>query len=279
MMEIFLFAVSGIHVIYYAVLVLFTDFTWMTQLYWPVSAVIFVLIAQLLRIDRMRKQKHRRCMPMVLRTVICTSCGLYFLLIGVFTVLIFSQGFYENPEDADYLIFIENGDVETTLTESDYNALACTIDYMTRHEDTSVVLAGCSRFRDLEVNENEIQDLMKKYLIDQGIGEDRIITEEISNNLRQNIMYSYAYILMDWYGDDADREAEPAVGIVAEAASVFRYRMIVRNLGDVSRHMKIISFHEPVLVWPARIVEEVQLIVKFHLINQFEYTPSSTPDL
>ena len=278
-MELFLFVVSGIHVIYYAVLVLFTDATWMTQLYWPVSAAVFALIAQLLRIDRKRKQKRRRCMPLELRTVICTSCGLYFLLIGVFTVLIFSRGFSENPEDADYLIFIENGDVETSLTESDYNALSCTIDYMTRHENTSVVLAGCSRFRDLEVDENELQDLMKKYLTDQGISEDRIITEEISNNLRQNIMYSYAYILMDWYGDDAEREAEPTVGIVAEAASVFRYWMIVRNLGDVSRHMKIVSFHEPVLGWPARIVEEVQLIVRYHLINQFEYTPSERSGL
>lgn len=278
-MEIFLFAVSGIHVIYYAVLVFFTDATWMTQLYWPVSAVIFVLIALFLRIDRKRKQKHVRGMSLELRTVICTSCGLYFLLMGIFTVLIFSQGFFDNPEDADYLIFIENGDVETSLTESDYNALSCTIDYMTRHENTSVVLAGCSRFRDLEVDENELQDLMKEYLIDQGISSDRIITEEISNNLRQNIMYSYAYILMDWYGDDSDREAEPMVGIVAEAASVFRYRMIVKNLGDVSRHLKIVSFHEPVLVWPARIVEEVQLIIKYHLINQFEYTPSSRPEI
>lgn len=278
-MEIFLFAVSGIHVIYYAVLVLFTDATWMTQLYWPVGAAVFMLIALILRVDRKRRQKHVRCMPLELRTVICTSCGLYFLLIGVFTVLIFSQGFSSNPEDADYLIFIENGDVETSLTESDYNALSCTIDYMTRHQNTSVVLAGCSRFRDLAVDENEIQDLMKKYLINHGIQSDRIITEEISNNLRQNIMYSYAYILMDWYGDDSAREAEPTVGIVAEAASVFRYRMIVRNLGDVSRHMEMISFHEPVLVWPARIVEEAQLIIKYHLINQFEYTPTGRPGL
>ena len=53
-MELFLFVVSGIHVIYYAVLVLFTDATWMTQLYWPVSAAVFALIAQILRIDRKR---------------------------------------------------------------------------------------------------------------------------------------------------------------------------------------------------------------------------------
>lgn len=270
-MELFLFAVSGISAVYYVILILFTDAAWMTQLYWPVSTVVFALIALFLWIDRKRKQEHKRCLSLELRTIICTSCGLYFLIIGIFCVLIFFRYDSCSQEDVDYLIFIENGDVEVSLTESDYNALDCTIEYMKNHEDTSVVLAGCSRFRDLEVDENELRDLMKRYLTDHGIDEDRILTEEISNNLRQNITYSYAYILMDWYGKDAERETEPTVGVVAESVSVFRYEIIISNLGNISSHMKMISFREPVLDWPARIVEEIQLIIKYHLINQFEY--------
>lgn len=273
-MELFLFVVSGFNMIYYVILVIFSDAAWMTQMYWPVSAIVFMLTGMILKSDRKRRQEHRRCMSLELRTAICTSCGLYFLLIVFFTAMIFSQAFSDTPVDVDYLIFIENGDVETTLTESDYNALHCTVAYMKDHEDTSVVLAGCSRFRDAQVDESGLQDMMKNYLIEQGISRDRIITEEISSNLRQNITYSYAYILVDWYGKDAERIAEPMVGVVAESVSVWRYRMIIGNLGNVSRHLEIISYHEPVLTWPARIMEEIRLIIRYHLINQFEYNPS-----
>ncbi len=269
-MELFLFAVSGISMVYYVILVVFTDAAWMTQLYWPASAAILTLIGLVLRVDRKRKQEHKRCLPLELRTMLSASCGLYFLIIVLFTVMILFSGYSDGPEDVDYLIFIENGDVEAALTESDFEALDCTIGYMTEHEETSVVLAGCSRFRDMEVDENELRDLMKSYLTSHGIGEKRIITEEISNNLRQNIMYSYAYILVDWYGKDSDRELEPEVGVITSAASVFRYEMIINNLGSVSRHMNIISYREPVLAWPARIVEELRLTVQYHLINQFD---------
>lgn len=267
-MEIVLFVVSGVSMIYYAVLVIFTDATLFTQLYWPASSLVFVLIAVILHIDRRRKQEHKRCLSLELRTFICTSCGLYFVMIGIFSVLILFQAFSENSENIDYLIFIENGDVESSLTQEDYNSLNCTIEYMTKHENVSVVLAGCSRYRDLEVNEAELQDLMRNYLLQHGISKERIITEEISNNLRQNIIYSYSYILMDWYGRNADRDVEPTVGIVAEPTSIFRYQMILDNL---NQNMEILSFQESILYWPARIVEETQLILEYHLINQFEW--------
>ena len=82
MMELFLFAVSGFNMVYYVILVIFTDAAWMTQIYWPVSAVVFTLLGLILKADRKRKQEHRRCMSLELRTVICTSCGLYFLMVG-----------------------------------------------------------------------------------------------------------------------------------------------------------------------------------------------------
>lgn len=270
-MEIMLFVVSGISMVYYVVLVVFTDFTWMTQLYWPVSALLFALIAVVLHTDKRRRQEHRRCMPLEMRTFICTSCGLYFVIIGVFALLILSRTFSENPEDLNYLIFIEGGDVKTTLTQKDYNALNCTIDYMTRHEDVSVVLAGCNRYRDMDADEMELRDLMRNYLLEQGIREERIIVEEISNNLKQNIIYSNAYILMDWYRKNAEQQEDPIVGIVVEPASIFRYQMILDDLGSQKRNLEIVSFQEPVLIWPARIVEEVQQIVEYHLINQFEW--------
>ncbi|MDO5409227.1 MAG: ElyC/SanA/YdcF family protein [Lachnospiraceae bacterium] len=267
-MEIILFAVSGFNILYYAVLVIFADVFWELQLYWPVSALILALIGLFLRIDRKNRQQHKRCVSLEVRTAICTSLGLYFLLIGIFIVLILSSSFSKNQENINYLIVIENGDVEASLTEYDYETLDCTGEYMSRHKDVKVILAGCSRFRDLEGDEAKLQNLMKIYLQKKGVEESRIITEEISNNLRQNIMYSYAYILMDWYQEDADRENDPVVGIVSDTSSIFRYEMIVNSL---KRDMKVLSFRESGLLWPSRLVEEMRLILKYHLINQIEY--------
>ena len=267
-MEIVLYVISGVNAIYYAALIIFTDAAWNTQLYWPVSSLVFAGIAVLLRIDRKRKREYKKCLPLELRTFICTSCALYCVILVIFSVLILSRSFSENPQDLDYLILIENGDVESALTQEDYNALNCTMEYMTEHEDVSVVLAGCSRYRDLSVNETELQDMMKNYLLQHGISEKRIITEEISSNLKQNIIYSYSYILMDWYGKSTDLDKEPVVGIVAEPVSIFRYRMILDNL---NRDMEILAFPDPILCWPARIMEEIKLILNYHLINQFEW--------
>lgn len=60
MMEMVLFAVSGINVVYYLILVIFTDAAWMTQTYWPISAAIFLVIGLILRVDRKRKLEHKK---------------------------------------------------------------------------------------------------------------------------------------------------------------------------------------------------------------------------
>lgn len=270
-MEIFLFVISGISMCYYVLLVVFTDVFWVTQLYWPVSAAVFTLTGLLLWVDRKRKQEHRKCLPLEVRTAISSTCGLYFLLVSMASAMILFRGFSADSGDVDYLIFIENGDVETSLTEYDYNALDCTIAYMKQHKDTSVVLAGCSRFRGMKADENELQTLMTSYLTDHEISRERIIAEEISNNLKQNITYSYAYILVDWYGKDEEREMEPAVGIVAGRASVLRYELIIDDLGGMERHVNMIPCEEAIFSWPARIMEEIRFILGYHLMNQFRY--------
>lgn len=271
-MEIVLFAVSGISAVYYVLLVLFTDLTWVTELYWMVSALVFAFVALLLRIDRKKKQQHKKFMPLGVRTFITTTCILYFALLGMCSVWIVSQAFSAKMQshEVDYLILIENGDVETSLNQHDYAFLDDTIDYMNAHEGTTIVLVGSSRFRDLEIDVDKLQNMMKDYLQQKGISEKRIITEEISNNLRQNIIYSYAYILVDWYGMDAER-GEPTIGLAAVPTSVCRYNMIIGSLGSLKSNMDIIVFGEDVLSWPARVVEEVRLLIEYHLLDQFEY--------
>ena len=266
-MDFILFGASGMSLLYYISLVLLTDASWLTQIYWPVSTVVFLLAAIILRIDRKRRQQDLLCMPLELRVAISTSFLLYLILIFCFSMVILLFSHPECVDTADYLLMIENNDVETSLTEIDYDMLDMGIQYLNDHPETKIVLSGSSRFSDLDVDDEKVQDMMKKYLMTAGISNSRIITEEISSSIRQNIVYGYAYILVDWYrGQNTFEETRnPVVAVLTEPAAALRYSIILQ---DMQREMKILTGKENLLAWPARIMEEIELIIRYHLDEQ-----------
>lgn len=266
-MDFILFGASGMSLLYYISLVLLTDASWLTQIYWPVSTVVFLLAAIILRIDRKRRQQDLLCMPLELRVAISTSFLLYMILIFCFSMAILLFSHPECVETADYLLMIENNDVETSLTEIDYDMLDRGIQYMNDHPETKIVLSGSSRFSEWDVDDEKVQDMMKKYLMEAGIGSSRIITEEISSSIRQNIVYGYAYILVDWYReqDTYEEDRNPVVAVITEPAAALRYSIMLK---DMRRDMKILTGRENLLAWPARIMEEIELIIRYHLDEQ-----------
>lgn len=270
-MDFILFGVSGISLFYYIALVLLTDVSWMTQMYWPVSTAVFLLAAVILRIDRKRRQQNLLCMPLELRTVISTSFLLYLVLILCFSMVILLFSHPECENTADYLLMIENNDVETSLTEIDYDMLNRGIQYMNAHPETKIVLSGSSRFSELSVDDEKVQNLMRNYLIEAGISSSKIITEEISSSIRQNIVYGYAYILVDWYRtqDAYEENRSPVVAVITEPTAAFRYSMMLK---DMQKDMKILTGREDILAWPARIMEEIKLIIRYHLAEQLEFS-------
>lgn len=269
-MEVVLFTVSGASLIYYIFLVGLTDASWTTQMYWPVTIVVFAILGFILHRDSMLKKQRKGLLSLAARTFICCSCVLYLSLIAAFAALVIFYAFRETDGQVDYLLLIENGDVGTELTRGDYKALDQAIAYMgeKKREKVKVVLAGSSRFRDTAAEDMELQSEMKKYLLKKQIEEKRIITEEISSNFRQNIMYGYAYVLVDWYFSGRGEQEEPMVGIITDRISSLRYQMMMKRLG---KEMEIINFQESVLVWPARIIEELKMILHYHLEDAFEY--------
>lgn len=266
-MEIILFTVSGINMIYYAVLMIFCDTAWMTQLYWPVSACIFILAGWILKIDRKRRRKKLSFLPIEVRTGICVSFGLYFFLAaGVALFILFNSFSVERAEGADYLLLSGNSSEIYDLSENEYSSLACIEDYLEEYDNTKVILVGRNRFVIQEDNTDR-HDLMEEYLIEQGIDEERIIKEKGSDNLRLNLHYGYLYIMLKWdYRENHSKLIEPEISIVADRLSVLRYQMILEREGW---DMGIVPYWGDPLTIPARLVSEIRLLLETYLANQF----------
>ena len=266
-MEIFLFVMAFLKAFYYGILLLFTDTQPGTRLYWPVTALCLFFVGILLHIDKKRKAVHKRFLPLELRTFCVVSIAIYYIMLLIMAFWMLFAVYHTESADCDYLILAENDDTDYKLSEGDKAALDRVINYMTKHPETKVVLAGSSRFDLGELEETSILDLMIAYLGEHHISHARIMTERISNNIRQNINYSYAYIVVDWYSRTPnDYEMEPVVGFVMDTISLLRYRMII---GETGRNVEILTYADNALVLPARFIEELQLLLYYHLDAAF----------
>ena len=261
-MEILLFVLAAFNISYYLLLVILTDMSWFIQIYWVVSALIFFALGMILRIDRKRFLQHKWHLPLELRTFISATFGLFCFLFIAAAVTVLLPRKTVDPEMIDYMVMIESADVTNRMTDSDFDSLDEMISVMNDHPDVRIVLAGANRYRDIEVDEGLVQNQMKNYLILSGISEDRIITENISDNLRQNIVYSYAYILVDWYSRGYTSEQSPKVVVVTDRVSVLRVQMALDRMGS---SMGILSYPLGILTLPYRLVEEIRYDLAYYL--------------
>lgn len=261
-MEILLLILAAFNIVYYLGIVILTDMSWYIQIYWLISAIIFLLIGMILRIDRKRFLRHKSHMPLELRTFVSATCGIFCFFFIAASVMILLPRKTVNPENIDYMILIESADETDRMTDSDFDSLDEMINIMNEHPDIRIVLAGANRYRDIEVDEGVVQNQMKTYLLLSGISEERIITENISDSLRQNIAYSYAYILVDWYSRGYTSDQSPEVVLVTDQVSVLRVQMALERMGS---SMGILTYPIGILTLPYRLVEEIHYDLRYYL--------------
>lgn len=148
------------------------------------------------------------------------ALGIFVLLLAVFAyveVLIISSS-HEKPEgDVDYLIVLGAKIDGTRVSKSLASRLNCAYEYLIEHKDTKVVVSGGQGSDEL-VTEAEA---MKKYLMEKGIEEGRILMEDQSTNTDQNIAYSRKII-----GDDA-----ASIAIVTNSFHLYRAMKIGQKQG------------------------------------------------
>ncbi len=119
-------------------------------------------------------------------------CVIFGLLIFIFVEsLILYNSYKETPSGAfDYIIvlgaYVDGDQVSLSLRYR----LDKAIDYMKKEEDIDVVVTGAKGYNE-EYTEASV---MKQYLVDNGISEQRIICEDKSYSTYENLKNSYDII-------------------------------------------------------------------------------------
>lgn len=174
-----------------------------------------------------------------------------FIIITIYALLILFFSFDNNIDDADYLIVLGHKLNNDKPSEVLIHRLNKTIEYVNKNINTNIVLSGGI------TSKNSVSEayIMKEYLINHDISEDRLFLEDKSIDTVENIKNCLNYI---------DKKSK--VVIISSNYHIVRARMICRLLGlDV----KGIGVYTPVLdLLKHLIIEEIFIIIHYIRIKK-----------
>ncbi|NLI89570.1 MAG: YdcF family protein [Epulopiscium sp.] len=140
------------------------------------------------------------------------------IIIGSFIII---EGKKTYTEEVDYLIVLGARLYGDVPSPSLLERLKVAHTYLEEHEDAKVVVSGGQGSNEL-VSEAYA---MRKYLVDNGISEDRIILEDRSTSTFENLSYS-----LDKIRETDEREGLKIL-IASNSYHIFRSKLIAGRLG------------------------------------------------
>lgn len=165
----------------------------------------------------LRSEKLMETIPGWIKGV---CCGIFFaglLLFCAVEGLILSQFTARAEPGADYLIVLGAQWKSTGPSEVLRRRLDQAADYLIRNPDTKVIVSGGQGS-----NEHMSEAAgMREYLINAGVREDRILTEDQSSNTYENLVFSGKFL---------DREKDSVV-VVTNNFHMFRALSIAKKQG------------------------------------------------
>ncbi|GBF12106.1 YdcF family protein [Tepidibacillus infernus] len=169
--------------------------------------------------------------------------------------LIFMSAHPTNKVDADYMIVLGSGLHDDQLTLTLLERLNTSIDYLSKYPDLPVVVTGGKGFGET-ISEAEA---MKKYLVEQGINKERILTEDQSTSTMENFRFSKDLLLKKG-------EKEPLkILIVTSDFHLFRAKLLARRIGFEPTGLPAKT---PIYVLPNLYIREYFAVVKSFLFDR-----------
>lgn len=144
-------------------------------------------------------------------------CGALFLIFAAVEVIILSGMLTMQKKGLPYIIVLGACVREGEITGSLKRRLDKALAYLNENPETTAVLSGGQG-----KGENMTEALaMKKYLLQCGVEEERLVLEEKSHSTKENLENSLTYI----------KDADKAVGIVTNNFHMYRAVKLAKYIG------------------------------------------------
>ena len=189
-------------IIYYFIIVILNGFGTSFSLFWLIFGIFFALSYFY------RKQKIYRILNYITKIIICIFC--------VFQIFLVYYMNTETVDNADYVIVLGakvNGTIPSDALMSRIEKCA---DYMQTHKNSIAIASGGKGLNE-DISEAEA---IKKELINKGIEENRILTENKSRTNVENIKYSAKLI-----------SKYKKVAVITSDYHIFRALIICKSYG------------------------------------------------
>ena len=207
-----IFDLMGVLSLCYCLAILFCGFGTYFFLVWGVIGLFCLAVGWLVS----RKSRVER-IPIWIRKTSLTVFGLGLLVFLVIEGLIFSEFHASAKGGADYVIVLGAQWKENGPSEVLRRRLEKAIVYLKENPDTKVIVSGGQG-----TNEPVSEAAgMKKYLMNAGIAEERIMTEEQSFNTEENLRYSSRFL----------KKEEDSVVLVTNNFHMYRALKIAEKQG------------------------------------------------
>lgn len=187
-------------------------------------------------------------------TIVKVGILIFIVSFVMVEVLIITNGKIASKEEVDYVIVLGAklfGDIPSPALKE---RLIVAKDYLASNSDTKVVVSG-GQGPDESISEAKA---MKKYLVDNGVSEERILIEDKSTSTYENISYSLDLI------KEVEGVDKPKIIVATNNFHIFRSKLMAKSLG-------VKAYGLPAKTPPSIIVQqyirEYFAIVKFLLLS------------
>lgn len=183
--------------------------------FWLFLAIICIVVIVLLVLNKKNGWIHN--IPKIIKFVASIVFIIGIVLFVTLEGMIISKMNVRGDKNASYIIVLGAQVRGEKVTKSLAKRLDAAYDYLNDNKETIVICSG-GKGAGEDISEALA---MKRYLIDKGIDEDRIITEDKSKNTYENLKYS-----LDIIGD-----ASSKVVVVTSNFHIYRALHLAKYVG------------------------------------------------
>ncbi len=273
-MEEFSLGVSSVSFLYLLFLDGYMPLNAKDRFIWIAVVVFFLLLWYINRLYR-----NKKSIPLWLVVSSNTIAAVAVFVLIVVQILIFSAMGKKQIRNADYLIVVGDRSNEIgTPSVNTGNVLNTVLQYLRNNPDTYVILTG----NQAEDQVHNIVYVMAKYLMNEGVQREYLLTEMQASSLMENIVYSNEIVRWQVANNRKDFEGSLAInagpvyiaeeekpiriGLAVCDCFAYRAKELAKKAG--LRHFDIYPVKSDFVLYPHLFLREVIYIFKDKFIGQ-----------